>query len=363
MLASLPERIEARLLLPALTQQLLPAQALGTEALVTLLELVRKVVSVMKPAIAAGNADVLFTFVLSALTVRSQQLPGVDVVITEGKALEVLVATVLKLSEARFKPLFLRMAEWGDAVPAHAAALDDADARAAALMARHTTFFRCVSALAAALRSVFTPYYGYTLDLLITALLPSSSAGEEGGQRPKKKRRNRHSGESVGGRIASAVVACSSSAVTCLHLLCLYDTRGFVTSERFERMLTALLLQLQAAVLQEAEQGAAALVDEDLVCRVQLGTRTQLPAAAVAVVAVLVQLASSAGSDALWKRLNHQVRCVPKLSLRVALQVCKSGRRRPPMRSNASASSHTQTQTQIRLTEPIHTTESTSGGG
>ena len=66
-----------------------------------------------------------------------------------------LVALVMKLSEARFKPLFHRLLEW--ASPRGLAA--EAGAGRGAGLGRATALFAAATALARRLRSVFVPYF------------------------------------------------------------------------------------------------------------------------------------------------------------------------------------------------------------
>jgi H+/gluconate symporter-like permease len=73
----------------------------------------------------------------------------------EEAAVSALIALVLKLSEARFKPLFLRLLEWAlqpSTTPA-------ASTGGGAGLGRLVTFFGALGALAASLRSVLVPYY------------------------------------------------------------------------------------------------------------------------------------------------------------------------------------------------------------
>jgi U3 small nucleolar RNA-associated protein 10 len=89
------------------------------------------------------------------------------------------VALVMKLSEARFKPLFLRFLEWANASPPDGGRLS-----------RAVLLFAGAEALAARLRSVFVPYFTYLVDAALLHLSPAA-AGEPGseGKAAKKKRR------------------------------------------------------------------------------------------------------------------------------------------------------------------------------
>ena len=73
----------------------------------------------MDPATAAQHADACFTFLLKALDLRQKRpthLPDLDVI--EQGSVAVLLALTMKLSEAKFKPLFLRLLDWATNPPA-----------------------------------------------------------------------------------------------------------------------------------------------------------------------------------------------------------------------------------------------------
>ena len=75
-------------------------------------------VGAMNPPTAASNADALWAFLLRVLDVRRQQPAAIaDIPAIEAAALQLLTQLTLKLSEARFKPLFLRLLDWAATPP------------------------------------------------------------------------------------------------------------------------------------------------------------------------------------------------------------------------------------------------------
>jgi U3 small nucleolar RNA-associated protein 10 len=343
-LSELPIHLEARLLVPALANHMPRALQNGTAALVTLLSLVQNMVRALPSAAVQSHADDLASLTMSALNVRSSQPPGIVVSTAESAAVDTLVALVLKLSEVRFKPLFLRISEWGSSVPAHAAALSDPADQFAALVARQTTFLRCVSALSSALLVLFTPYYAHVMDLMVLSLGAESGEGGAvaGELRPAKRRkkkergasgkastdaaaagepratkqRSKVEGSSLTGRHpespAAAVAARQRIAVACVHKACLYDAEGaFVNGQRFEMLLEGLLKALQNAVDHEDAMDVLGESERALLARLEVGSRTKLPEGQTAVAAALVQLAMAATGDALWKMLNQKVPISP----------------------------------------------------
>ena len=91
----------------------------GEAATVSLLAMAQRTIEQMDPTTAAQHADVCFTFLLKALDLRQRRsvhLPGLETV--EQGAVAVLLALTMKLSEAKFKPLFLRLLDWATTPPA-----------------------------------------------------------------------------------------------------------------------------------------------------------------------------------------------------------------------------------------------------
>lgn len=83
-----------------------------------LLEMAEQTLEGLKPAAAGGHADSLWGIALRALDLRLSRPAGVPrVERAEVAAVRLLVKLTLKLSEARFKPLFLRLLDWAAVLP------------------------------------------------------------------------------------------------------------------------------------------------------------------------------------------------------------------------------------------------------
>ena len=153
----------------------------GEAATVSLLAMAQRTIEQMDPATAAQHADPCFTFLLRALDLRQKRpasLPALGAV--EQGSVSVLLALTMKLSEAKFKPLFLRLLDWGSTPPA-------AQPEAKPL-GRQVALFTAVLGLTERLRSVFVPYFRYLLDS-IAAQLGGSLA--DAGEAPRKKKKKR----------------------------------------------------------------------------------------------------------------------------------------------------------------------------
>lgn len=85
----------------------------------SLLAMVQRTVEQMDAATAAQHADACYSFLLGALDSRQRQPPQLACVEgVEQSSVAVLLALTMKLSEAKFKPLFLRLLDWASTSPA-----------------------------------------------------------------------------------------------------------------------------------------------------------------------------------------------------------------------------------------------------
>ncbi|GBF96147.1 hypothetical protein Rsub_08895 [Raphidocelis subcapitata] len=348
------------------------------------LEVVAGLAAAMDHRAAAAHADPLYALLLRALDTRQRQLSrlagaapgaggeGLDALrgggaaAVEAAACAALVALVMKLSESKFKPLFLRAVDWAAAASAAAAGAGPAAggaAPAAAAAAAGAGLGRVAALLAAAcalsrrLRGVFTPYYKHLLEILVAQLL--SPLPGESADRPKKKRRKASDaaadagaaggadGDAGGDAAAAAALAgwlCRVRAMRALHLLASHSGPGPMEPERFSRLLAPLARQLSAPAPADGPPGprrlAAALsaqtADPELdgpptalallgpaglaAANAATGARAAdanaaaaaapppapaADAAAAAAAGALVALGLAAASDAAWKPLAH----------------------------------------------------------
>lgn len=341
--ARLPSAIPPRLLLPALYERLQPcvavaadvpadgnaaAAAVATAPLVALLDMVGSAAATMEAKVAVQYHEHMFAFLLRALDVRQRrpaQLAAhgeaaIDLV--EAAAVRALVSLVMKLSEARFKPLFLRLLEWASTVT-----VPETGSTEPGYLGRMVSLFAAVNALVDRLRSVLVPYYRYLMDTAVQHLGGDEEAGAGGKARGKKKQKRASSAAAGGedgldgGEAGQVLVRLSwllrLRIVRALHRCFLHDTVSFIDADRFARLQPALMSQLDA----EPPAPAAALLssphhtDKDLSAYLTLGPTTAAYTApdgarsagplGAAAVGALLAMAVAANSDALWKPLNH----------------------------------------------------------
>ncbi|KAL4421861.1 hypothetical protein ABPG77_001343 [Micractinium sp. CCAP 211/92] len=332
----LAKGVPTRLLLPPLLGHLEPATEAGADSTCGLLRMLQSAVDAMDASALASHHEAVFAALLRALDLRRRRpaallSPSDELDRVEGAAVACFVGLVLRLTEPRFKPLFFRLLEWAHAVPAGDSDLPTATGQ----LLRSVALFTLVNALAEALRSVFVPYYGLLVDACVAHLSDGSvaAAGKKG---KKKRRKGEEAGAEDGAMPARDALYVEHDwrlrlkVIRALHRCFLYDTGAagagrFLDEPRLQRLLPPLVTHLGlqpppavAAALEAdgAADGAAGL--EASLTLAEAGpdgkpsdggpdTAALLDPFGRAVVAALAQLGVTAGSDALWKPLNHQV--------------------------------------------------------
>jgi U3 small nucleolar RNA-associated protein 10 len=235
----------------------------------------------------------------------------------------------MKLSESRFKPMFLRMLDWTHA------ALPGADSAQQQQqgVGRVAALFAAVCTFSERLRKVFAPYYKYFFTLLMQQLAGDALAQ---GKRSKKKRKLSAAAAEISAAAAGGDAFVLSSwlvrlrAVRAVHLLALHEgshdspAAQQEQQERFDKLMPLLVEVLQegpsAPVAAElALQGAdpsldlpnspvAALGAVGAAVVEAGGSRVMEECCDIvgtAAVGALVQIAVAGGSDVVWKPLHH----------------------------------------------------------
>jgi U3 small nucleolar RNA-associated protein 10 len=350
------------------------ANAAGSSAAaaaVALLELVRQVCSTMEPSVAMTYHEQLLALLLRALDTRHKWLTATtgqqqqqraagatdgpdaaaaaaaiasfghaEVHGVEAAAVAALAALVMKLSESKFKPLFLRIVDWASVGSSGSTAADASSSSTAQSQGRAAAFLAAVCTLSHRLRSVFAPYYRYFSTMLMKHLagepLWGAAGGSSGEKRPKKKHRKSSAAAAAGepgqeGLLLSGWLA-RLRAVRAVHLLALHDPAGSSPAaaqeqqERFDRLLPLVVevladgppASISAVVTAEGADsvldlpgGAVAALGAAGKAAVDAGGAAALQehcdAVGCAAVSALLQMATAGGSDVYWKPLHHAV--------------------------------------------------------
>jgi U3 small nucleolar RNA-associated protein 10 len=169
---------------------------------------------------------------------------------------------VLRLNEAMFKPLFIAIIDWAQ-INNSAVMQSDAGYNPQ----RSLFFYRLLVALSDQLKSIFVPYYTYVVDHVVAIL------------------RNPSNDQTAAGHVDSHLLL--SSVIAALYKCFLYDSEGWLDKEKFNKLMPAIVDQLDTVRVGTVEQYRERV------------SRHLVPCVA--------QLAVAVNHDSLWKPLNYQV--------------------------------------------------------
>ena len=260
---------------------------------------VSAMVEAMDNASAAAHSSGVFTFLLGLLDLRRLRLAVIsrpDEL--EHAVLSTLLVLVMKLSEAKFKPLFLRLLEWVSATPDGSA------------LARPLVLFSAAEVLGARLRSVFVPYFTYLVDSAVAHLGQPAAGGSDAKASKKRRKASGSDDADASSRpwedVESALLR--FKIIRALGVCFEHDSVGFLEPERFNRLLPVIAAQLDSQVTPEA---LAAVDRAARACGRLPGpegaSSTFIGTHGWSLVDSLCSMAIASGSDELWRPLNHAV--------------------------------------------------------
>lgn len=323
----LPQKVPPRLFLPPMAEWLDAALEKNPQAIRLSIDMMQASISSLDAKSASNFHHLIFGSMMKVLDVRRRGLdagfsdPGAALVV-EKTAASALVELILKLSEGKFKPLFFRMIEWANATqfPEDSNVASRSLKGAHAKVARRVAFLHVINALCESLRSVFTPYFHFLMDLIIEILTMEDNVLETSGEEPSLKKQKKSSiknteTSSKDGGIQPLMDLnhCRILAVRALHRCFLYDTSGFLDEARFERLMAPLVSQLQVESLQIDD--AHRLLEDNCSDNddiLEAGSNLQsFPASdrlSRATICCLSQMALASGpSESRWRPLNHAI--------------------------------------------------------
>ncbi|KAK3217661.1 hypothetical protein Dsin_011631 [Dipteronia sinensis] len=287
----LTEKIPVRLALPPLMKIYSDAVDAGDSSLVIAFEMLGNIVGRMDRSSVGGFHGKIFDHCLLALDVRRQHCVSVqNIDIVEKSVIGTMIALTMKLTETMFRPLFVRSIEWAESD------VEDTVSMGSKSLNRAITFYGLVNKLAESHRSLFVPYFKYLLEGCVRHLTDAGDAKTANLTRKKKKARMQEVGTDLKEQNNSSVKIWQLRAlvVSSLHKCFLYDTGNlkFLDSSNFQALLKPIVTQLVVeppADLEEHLNVPSVKEVDDLV------------------VVCIGQMAVTAGTDLLWKPLNHEV--------------------------------------------------------
>ncbi|XP_061353134.1 uncharacterized protein At3g06530 [Gastrolobium bilobum] len=284
----LAEKIPVRLALLPLLKLYPAAVEAGDKSLIIMFDMLATLVGTMDRSSIVAFHGKIFDLCLVALDLRRQShlsIQNIDVV--EKGVINAVIALTLKLTESMFKPLFIKSIEWAESEVDETASAGSID--------RAISFYGMVNKLAENNRSLFVPYFKHLLDSCVHHLSGGGDVKVSSLSRKKKKAKIQDDGNiqeassvSIKGWHLRTVVLSS------LHKCFLYDTGTlkFLDSSNFQMLLRPIVSQLvidPPASLDDSMNIPSVKEVDDLL------------------VVCIGQMAVTAGSDLLWKPLNHEV--------------------------------------------------------
>ncbi|KAH9647909.1 hypothetical protein KPL70_025376 [Citrus sinensis] len=286
----LTDKIQVRLALPPLLKIYSGAVDAGDSSLVIAFEILGNIISRMDRSSIGGFHGKIFDQCLLALDLRRQHRVSIqDIDIVEKSVISTVISLTMKLTETMFRPLFIRSIEWAESD------VEDIGSMKSKSIDRAIVFYSLVNKLAESHRSLFVPYFKYLLEGCVQHLTDAKGVNTANSTR-KKKARIQEAGtiKEQNGSLSINHWQLRALVISSLHKCFLYDTASlkFLDSTNFQVLLKPIVSQLAAeppAGLEEHLNVPTVKEVDDLL------------------VVCIGQMAVTAGTDLLWKPLNHEV--------------------------------------------------------
>ncbi|XP_050386752.1 uncharacterized protein At3g06530 isoform X2 [Argentina anserina] len=276
------ENITVRLALPPLLNIYSSTVESGDSSIIIYFEMLANMIERMDRSSVGGYHAKIFERCLIALDLRRQHPASVRrIADVEKMVFTAMMSLTMKLTETMFRPLFIRSIDWANS--------DVEDNSSSGCIPRAISFYGLVNTLAENHRSLFVPYFKYLLENCVHYLTVAGDAKPSGStQKKKAKIQESYNSMFLGNWHLRALVLSS------LHKCFLYDTGSvkFLDSSNFQALLKPIVSQLviEPPLSLEDHSDIPSVEEVDEILVVCIG-----------------QMAVTAGSDLLWKPLNHEV--------------------------------------------------------
>ncbi|KAK7300089.1 hypothetical protein RJT34_10922 [Clitoria ternatea] len=283
----LAEKIPVRLALPPLLKLYPATIEAGDKSLTILFDMLAIIIGEMDRSTIVAFHGKIFDLCLIALDLRRQSPPSVQNIDAVEKGLmNAMVILTLKLTESMFKPLFIKSIEWAESEVEEAASSGSID--------RAISFYSLVNKLAENHRSLFVPYFKHLLGSCVQHLSDGDVKVSSVNRKKKKAKILEDGNMKETGNVSIKGWHLRALVLSSLHKCFLYDTGSlkFLDSSNFQMLLRPIVSQLVI--------DPPALLDDSL----NIPSMKEVDDLLVVCVG---QMAVTAGSDLLWKSLNHEV--------------------------------------------------------
>ena len=268
------ERIETRLILPAVIDTFKSLPPHSPSSVCQLFNLLKLVVNRIPEEKVETYATKTWTFCVQGLETRSkwesEKIDEQSIAMVETAVVEAMIAITLKLSEAQLTPLFIQTVAWME----EKSAVSEQSELPPVMKA--IPFFTLVTELASTLKSIFTPFYGQFFSVCIGFL-------EAFGKTCKKEK---HSEDR---EIQLNLFRLTKLVVLALYRCFLFDSDGWLDEEKVRSVSTPLVKLIGSYFVPDYATEYVKFMNSYV-----LPTVVQL-------------VVSTSGHDDWWQSLNHQV--------------------------------------------------------
>ncbi|XP_022736219.1 uncharacterized protein At3g06530 isoform X2 [Durio zibethinus] len=285
----LTDKIPVRLSLQPLLKVYSGAVKSGDSSLVIAFEMLADLVSKLDRASVSGYHGKIFDQCMLALDLRRQHPVTVQTVdVVEKSVINAIISLTMKLTENMFKPLFAKSIEWVETEA------QDVAGSGSINIDRAISFYSLVNKLVENHRSLFVPYFKYLVKGCIQLLNDSGDFKASNLVWKKKKPKVQENGNLGNSVLSLKSWHLRALILSSLHKCFLHDTgrQKFLDSSNFQVLLKPIASQLviepPTSIEEHPDIPSVKEVDDLLV--VCIG-----------------QMAVTAGTDLLWKPLNHEV--------------------------------------------------------
>ncbi|KAJ1389579.1 U3 small nucleolar RNA-associated protein 10 [Sesbania bispinosa] len=300
----LAEKIPVRLALPPLLKLYPVAIEAGDKSLTIMFDMLATMIGTMDRSSIVAFHGKIFDLCLVALDLRRQSpLSVLNIDVVEKGVMNAMITLTLKLTESMFKPLFIKSIEWVESEVDETSSAGSID--------RAISFYGMVNKLADSHRLLFVPYFKHLLDSCVRHLSDGGDVKVGNLSQKKKKAKILDDGNiKETGSLSIKGWHLRTLVLSSLHKCFLFDTgtlkfldssnfqaSHFFTSHDYLFSQSGLLLR---PIISQLVIDPPALLDDSM----------NIPSVKEVddlLVMCIGQMAVTAGSDLLWKPLNHEV--------------------------------------------------------
>ncbi|GMJ01001.1 hypothetical protein like AT3G06530 [Hibiscus trionum] len=285
----LTNNIPVRLTLQPLLKIFSGAVKSGDSSLVITFQMLADLVSKIDRASVSGSYARIFDQCMVGLDLRRQHPSTVRTInVVEKSVIDAIVSLTMKLTENMFKPLFAKSIEWAETK------FQDVAGSGTSNIDRAISFYNLVNKLVENHRSLFVPYFKHLIEGCVQLLSDSADFTASNLVRKKKKAKVQEDGNLGNSVLSLKSWHLRALILSSLHKCFLHDTgrQKFLDSSYFQVLLKPIVSQLVIEPPTSLEQ------DPDV---------PSLEEVDDLLVNCIGQMAVTAGTDLLWKPLNHEV--------------------------------------------------------